>query len=62
MAANKINKNVNIELPISRRMQIYYRIVFRYLQSLMALTTHFAQVQFRLHQVVEAPERERLDI
>lgn len=25
----------------------------------MALTTHFAQVQFRLHQIVEAPEKER---
>lgn len=25
----------------------------------MALTTHFAQVQFRLHQVREAPEQER---
>lgn len=25
----------------------------------MALTTHFAQVQFRLHQVSEAPEKER---
>lgn len=25
----------------------------------MALTTHFAQVQFRLHQIVEAPETER---
>lgn len=29
------------------------------LSSLMALTTHFAQVQFRLHQVIEAPEKER---
>lgn len=29
------------------------------LSSLMALTTHFAQVQFRLHQIVEAPETER---
>jgi RUN domain-containing protein 1 len=29
------------------------------LSSLMALTTHFAQVQFRLHQVSEAPEQER---
>lgn len=29
------------------------------LSSLMALTTHFAQVQFRLHQIVEAPENER---
>jgi RUN domain-containing protein 1 len=29
------------------------------LSSLMALTTHFAQVQFRLHQVSEAPEEER---
>lgn len=29
------------------------------LSSLMALTTHFAQVQFRLHQIVEAPEKER---
>lgn len=29
------------------------------LSSLMALTTHFAQVQFRLHQVLEAPETER---
>lgn len=25
----------------------------------MALTTHFAQVQFRLHQISEAPEKER---
>ncbi|CAO1399950.1 unnamed protein product [Diamesa tonsa] len=29
------------------------------LSSLMALTTHFAQVQFRLHQISEAPETER---
>lgn len=29
------------------------------LSSLMALTTHFAQVQLRLHQVIEAPEKER---
>lgn len=29
------------------------------LSSLMALTTHFAQVQFRLHQISEAPERDR---
>jgi RUN domain-containing protein 1 len=29
------------------------------LSSLMALTTHFAQVQFRLHQIVEAPEKDR---
>lgn len=29
------------------------------LSSLMALTTHFAQVQFRLHQISEAPEKER---
>lgn len=29
------------------------------LTSLMALTTHFAQVQFRLHQISEAPETER---
>lgn len=28
----------------------------------MALTTHFAQVQFRLHQIVEAPEKERDDL
>lgn len=32
------------------------------LSSLMALTTHFAQVQFRLHQIVEAPEKERDDL
>lgn len=29
------------------------------LSSLMALTTHFAQVQFRLHQISDAPEKER---
>lgn len=29
------------------------------LSSLMALTTHFAQVQFRLKQVSEAPEKDR---
>lgn len=29
------------------------------LSSLMALTTHFAQVQFRLHQISEAPEHDR---
>lgn len=29
------------------------------LSSLMALTTHFAQVQLRLHQISEAPEKER---
>lgn len=29
------------------------------LSSLMALTTHFAQVQFRLHQISEAPEKDR---
>lgn len=29
------------------------------MSSLMALTTHFAQVQFRLHQISEAPEKDR---
>lgn len=28
----------------------------------MALTTHFAQVQFRLHQISEAPEEERVQL
>lgn len=49
-------------------MNLIYRILVleeeheSLLSSLMALTTHFAQVQFRLHQCLEAPEKERVEL
>lgn len=57
----KINKHKNLcqLFLFVRRIRALEEEQESLLSSLMALTTHFAQVQFRLHQIVEAPEKER---
>jgi hypothetical protein len=56
---NQLNGNDDVDVDADYRIRALEEEQENLLSSLMALTTHFAQVQFRLHQIVEAPEKER---